>query len=250
MKKALIFAILLYSSCLLCQERYVNIGDQKYRIKDFGKGEMTVVFENGMSDSLEIWGALPDSISKYARVFLYDRADIGKSDLSQSERTIPNMVSELRALLKDQSINPPYVMVGHSMGGLIVRYFSSNYPGDVKGLLLLDPAPESYWKTMSKKKYDEYVKGGTEWYETRFPARYRKEWYSFMTNLKYMDNLNINSNLPVILVSSSAWKWYKYQKDILTGFKNSRQIELEGEHHIFKFHPDLIIQYIRELINE
>jgi pimeloyl-ACP methyl ester carboxylesterase len=250
MKKATIIGLLFYCSCLYCQERYVVIDQQKYRIKEFGKGDITVIFESGMSDSLEVWGGIPDSIAKYTRVFLYDRADIGKSDTSGIERTIPNMVLELRTILKNQNINPPYILVGHSLGGLITRYFSSNYPDEVKGLLLLDPAPESYWNSMSKRALKKYIKGGTEWYETKFPAKYRKEWYQFIPNLEYMNNLNIDKHLPVILVSATAWNWYKYHEDILFGFENSKHIELEGEHYIFKKYPDLIIKYINELVNK
>lgn len=250
MKEAYLLALILYGSCLFGQERMVAIDGQKYRIKEFGRGDVTVIFENGMSDSLEIWGGIPDSVAKNARVLLYDRADIGKSDLSHNERTIPNMVAELRAILNDQNIKSPYVLVGHSMGGLIVRYFSSQYPDEVTGMLLLDPAPETFWKSMSKKEYKDYVKGGTEWYETKYPEKYRKEWYYFMSNINYMDSLTIDRQLPVILVSATAWNWYKFQKDIITGYENARHIELEGEHHIFNDHPGLIVQYISELITK
>jgi pimeloyl-ACP methyl ester carboxylesterase len=250
MKKTIIIGLILNCSCIYCQERYVDIDSQKYRIKEFGKGEMTVIFESGMSDSLEVWGAIPDSVAKYARVFLYDRADIGKSDTSRIERTIPNMVFELRSILENQNISPPYILIGHSLGGLITRYFASNHPEEVKGLLLLDPAPESYWNSMSKKELKEYIRGGTEWYETKFPAKYRKEWYQFVRNLDYMDNLIIDKHLPIILVSATAWHWYKYHEDILVGFEKSKHIELKGEHHIFRYHPDVIIKYINELLNK
>lgn len=247
-----ILAIILLSSCLILdgQERFVNINGQKFRINEFGTGKITVIFESGMSDSLEVWGSIPDSVSLFAHVFTYDRADIGKSDTSRIERTLPNMVNELRSILKNQNINPPYVLVGHSLGGLITRYFSGNYPDEVKGLLLLDPAPESYWNSMSKSDLKKYIEGGTEWYETRFPEKYRKEWYHFIPNLAYMKDLRMNKHLPIILVSASAWKWYKYHEDILKGFDNSKHIELEGEHHIFKNHPDLIINYIKELTSQ
>ncbi len=231
------------------QERFVHINGQKFRINEFGTGKTTVIFESGMSDSLEVWGSIPDSVSLFAHVFMYDRADIGKSDTSRIERTLPNMVNELRSILKNQNINPPYVLVGHSLGGLITRYFSSNYPNEVKGLLLLDPAPESYWNSMSKRDLKKYIEGGNEWYETRFSEKYRKEWYHFIPNLDYMKDLKINKHLPIILVSASAWKWYKYHEDILAGFDKSKHIELEGEHHIFKNHPALIISYIEELIS-
>jgi len=247
--KILFIGLVSLCSCLFGQERFVSVGQQKYRIKELGRGHITVIFESGMSDSLEVWGTIPDSVATFARVFLYDRADIGKSDTSGSVRTIPNMVSELRSILDDQDIKPPYILVGHSLGGLIIRYFASKYPGEVKGLLLLDPAPESYWHGMSKEELDEYIRGGNEWYGKNFPARYRKEWYQFIPNLEYMNDLDIDKNLPVILVSASAWNWYKYQEDIIAGFKNAEHIELEGEHHIYKNHPDLMVKYIRQLVN-
>jgi predicted esterase YcpF (UPF0227 family) len=201
-----------------------------------------------MSDSLEAWGSIPDSVARFAHVFLYDRADIGKSDSSRQKRTIPNMVIELRSILNQQNIRPLYILVGHSLGGYITRYFSSQFPNDVKGLLMLDPAPEAYWKSMSKKELQKYIKGGTEWYNTKFLPGYRKEWLEFIPNMVYMKNLNIPKDLPVILVSASESKWYKYQKKQITGMKNARQIELEGGHYIHRNHPDLIIKYIRELV--
>jgi len=250
MRLITITLIILYCYSSYGQERFVAIDEQKYRIKEFGEGNVTIIFESGMSDSLEVWGSIPDSLAKSARVFLYDRADIGKSDTSRLERTIPNMVFELRSILNDQNLDPPYILVGHSLGGLITRYFASNYPAEVKGLLLLDPAPESFWNSMSKKDLQEYIKGGNEWYEKKFPEKYRKEWYQFIPNLSYMNDLKINKQMPVILVSATAWKWYKYHEDILKGLKNSQHVELEGEHHIFKYHPDLIIKYINELIDK
>lgn len=250
MRKTMIIVFMLYCSSIYCQERYVDIDSQKYRIKVFGKGELTVIFESGMSDSLEVWGEIPDSVSKYTRVFLYDRADIGKSDTSKLERTIPNTVLELRRILKNQEIEPPYILVGHSLGGLITRYFASTYSDEVKGLLLLDPCPESYWNSMSKRELEEYIIGGNEWYQTKFSEKYRKEWYQFIPNLAYMNDLKINKLLPVILVSATAWEWYKYHEDILVGLEYSQHIELEGEHHIYKNHPDLIVKYINELLNK
>lgn len=241
---------MLCFSILHGQDHYTRVNGQKYRTKIMGEGKITVLFESGMSDSLETWGAIPDSVSNFVRVFLYDRADIGKSDTSATDRTIPNVVDELRSILKQDDIKPPYILVGHSLGGLIARYFAGTYPDEVSGLLLLDPSPEAFWNRMSKKDLRKYIEGGNTWYETKFAPRYRKEWVEFVPNLAYMKNLNIPRDLPIILVSASAWKWARYQKKMLAGFENCRQIELEGQHHIYRDHPDLIIGYIKELLPE
>lgn len=241
---------LIFSQCLFSQERYANIEGQKFRIQEYGVGDVTVIFESGMSDSLEAWGSIPNKISSFSRVFIYDRADIGKSDLSRQERTIPNMVSELKSILDHEKIRPPYILVGHSLGGYITRYFSSQYAEDVLGLLLLDPSPEAYWQSMSEKKLNEYIEGGTQWYRTKHAPKYSKEWFSFIPNMVYMKNLKIPDNLPVILVSASESGWYKYQKEILKGLNNTKQIELKGGHYIHRDHPDLIIQFIKKLVSE
>lgn len=221
MKSIFIFILFFFCLNLRSQERYVSIDGQKFRIKEYGVGEVTVIFESGQSDSLETWGSLPDTVASFAHVFLYDRADIGKSDTSRQERTIPNIVTELKSILKHENINPPYILVGHSMGGFITRYFSSQYPDDVKGLLLLDPTPEAYWESMSKRNQKKYIEFGNELNRTKHAPKYRKEWYHYVPNLVYMKNLNISKDLPIILVTAKESNLYKYQEKIIAGFKNA-----------------------------
>lgn len=247
MKRLLTPAILCLCLILNGQERYSNIDGQKFRIKEYGSGTTTVIFESGMSDSLEAWGSIPDSIAAFARVFLYDRADIGKSDSSRQPRTIPNMAGELKRILDAESIHAPFIIVGHSMGGYIARYFAGEFPDEVKGILLSDPAPEAYWESMSEKKLNEYIKGGTEWYRTRFKPQYRKEWYQFIPNMVYMKDLNLSPDLHLIILSASESKWYKYHKKIITGMRNGKVIELTGSHYIHRQYPELTIRYIKEL---
>ena len=247
MKNFLILALICIIGSLDAQEHYTDINGQKFQIKTLGSGPITVLFECGMSDSLEVWGSIPDSVAQFASVFLYDRADIGKSDTSRQERTLPNMLSELHQILEKENIEPPYVLVGHSLGGLIDRYFASTYPGEVKGILLLEPAPEVYWDQMSKNELKKYITGGTEWYNSKFESKYRKEWFQFISNLEYMHHLNIPKGLPIILVSGTAWKLYDYHAKILAGFTNTQHFKLEGDHYIFKQHPNETIGYIRYL---
>lgn len=248
MRNAIIIALLTFSFNLFCQETYVTVNNVKHRIKMMGAGEVTVIFESGMSDSIEAWAAISDSVAKFASVFMYDRADIGYSEPSYQKRTIPNMVSELKNILEYEKIEPPFVFVGHSMGGYIGRYFASLYPKDVQGLLLLDPSAEAYWQSMSNKELNNYIEGGTEWYKTRFEPRYWKEWEQFIPNMAYMENLNIPKDLPIILVSASETKWYKYQKKIIQEFTNTKHFRLRGSHYVHREKPELTIQYIKKLV--
>lgn len=105
MKSTFTIIFLIFCLYVFGQERYVDIVGQKFRIKTMGEGPITVVFENGMSDSLEAWFFNRDSVAKFVHVFLYDRADIGKSDTSRQARTIPNMVTELKSILQHENNN-------------------------------------------------------------------------------------------------------------------------------------------------
>ena len=248
MKSMLTLFLLTISFFLIAGERLIQVNGHSFRIKTMGTGKVCVLFENGMSDSLEVWKSIPDSVAKYARVFLYDRADIGKSGPSWHERTIPNVVDELKSILLQENIQPPYVLAGHSLGGLIDRYYASVYSGEVKGMILFDPSPEAFWKAMSKGELKKYIKGGNEWYESRFEPKYRNEWNAFIPNLAYMDSLNIRASLPVIIISCADWNWEKYQQKIIDGMTDARLEVWKGSHYTHIEHPDSTIRCIRELV--
>lgn len=133
------------------------------------------------------------------------------------------------------------------MGGFIARYFSSQFPDEVKGLILLDPTPEVYYESMLKKDQKKFIEMGNKLNRTKHAPKCWKKWYQFVPNLVYMKNLNISKNLPFILVSASESNLYKYQEKIMAGFKNTRHIELAGGYYLRIKYPDLIIKYIKEL---
>ena len=105
----------------------------------------TVVIEAGLSQFTAhgSYGAAQDSIAAFARVCTYDRAGLGWSDPATTERTHDAMVDDLRALLAATRIRGPLVLVGHSMGGLLVRRYVQRYPRDVRAVVLLDATPEA-----------------------------------------------------------------------------------------------------------
>ena len=106
-------------------------------------GRPTVVLEAGMTQSSATWSSVQPEIAKFARVCAYDRAGLGKSELApESPRTSLHIVADLHRLLDRAGIAGPYVLVGHSLGGLHVRLYASKYPGEVVGLVLVDGVSE------------------------------------------------------------------------------------------------------------
>lgn len=105
-----------------------------------GQGSPTIILENGVGGNTLLWAHLQPSIAETTRVCAYDRAGYGWSEARSGERSTEAMVDELRGLLTLGDIEPPYILVGHSFGGLLIRAFTAEYPGEVVGLVLIDAA--------------------------------------------------------------------------------------------------------------
>jgi pimeloyl-ACP methyl ester carboxylesterase len=116
----------------------VDVGGYRLHINCQGEGEPTVVIESGMSDFSLSWDQVQKEVAKFTRVCTYDRAGLGWSERSPKARTAPNVVRELYDLLTQAGVESPYVFVGHSMGGVYVRLYAHEYPGQVAGMVLVD----------------------------------------------------------------------------------------------------------------
>ena len=121
--------------------RLVDIGGWRLHILCTGEphpGQPTVILEAGIGDFSVEWSLVQPRVAPFARVCSYDRADEGWSDYGPHPRTMHQIVYELHALLDQAGVKPPYVLVGHSYGGWLVRLYRSRYPSDVVGLVLVE----------------------------------------------------------------------------------------------------------------
>ena len=116
----------------------IDIGGYKLHINCTGQGAPVVVLDSGLGDSYVSWMKVQPQIAKFTRVCSYDRAGLGYSDDSPRPRTSKVMAEELHTLLHDADVSPPYILVGHSMGGYNVRLFDSLYRSEVSGMVLVD----------------------------------------------------------------------------------------------------------------
>lgn len=97
-----------------------------------------VVFENGSRATLDGWDKVLDALGPHATLFAYNRPGCANSSPTDTPRDGATIVEELRATLKRKGLAPPYVLVGHSLGGLYMQLFARRYPQEVKGLVLVD----------------------------------------------------------------------------------------------------------------
>lgn len=121
----------------------VNIGTHKLHINASGQGSPTVILESGMGGCSLDWCLVQPEISKFATVVSYDRAGFGWSSISNDKTTCKDYVNDLRLALSELNLKPPYLLVGHSYGGLIMRLFAAEYPDEVIGLVLVDSTHEN-----------------------------------------------------------------------------------------------------------
>jgi pimeloyl-ACP methyl ester carboxylesterase len=122
--------------------RMVDVDGHRLHLQCAGEGKPTVVLEAGLATcSLDWWRVQPE-VAKFARVCAYDRAGHGWSEPGPRPRTSQRLADELHTLLGSAGIEGPYVLVGHSYGGEIVRMFASRYPEEVAGLVLVDSSHE------------------------------------------------------------------------------------------------------------
>jgi pimeloyl-ACP methyl ester carboxylesterase len=121
----------------------IDAGGLKLRAQIDGparEGQPTVVLVSAFGDSLETWKLVQPAVAQFARVVAYDRAGLGQSEADDAPPTPQRIANQLHALLQNAGIKPPYVLVGHSIGGPYVRMFAGLYPSEVAGLVYVDPS--------------------------------------------------------------------------------------------------------------
>jgi pimeloyl-ACP methyl ester carboxylesterase len=129
----------------------VDIGGRRLNIHCTGSGAPTVIVENGGAAFSFDWELVQPEVERFARICTYDRAGYAWSDAGQEFDTFDQSVHDLHILLRKAGIAGPYVRVGHSFGGLLVRFYQVTHPSDVVGMVLVDSSHEESFQAVGPK---------------------------------------------------------------------------------------------------
>ena len=125
--------------------KVVGARGARFHVSCKGEGEPTVILESGISASSLSWAKVQSEVSEFATVCSYDRAGFGWSDRGRGKRTPGRLAQELHLMVNAAGVKPPYILVGHSFGGLIVRAYAAQFPDEVSGVVLVDALHPNEW---------------------------------------------------------------------------------------------------------
>ncbi len=136
----------------------IGHGDKLYLLEK-GAGGPTVLFEAGIAATNLNWFHIQEHVAQFTGTASYDRAGLGWSSPSRSARTPGNIARELHTMLEHAGIKPPYVLVGHSFGGLVMRRFALLYPSEIQSVVLVDPMRCDEWPPLNPGKQAQVDRG-------------------------------------------------------------------------------------------
>lgn len=281
----------------------VDVGGYRLHIRKLGSGTPTILLESGSGESSLSWRDIPENLSSFATVVSYDRAGYAWSEEATTPRTGENIVRELHVALKNTDIQPPYILVGHSLGGMYSRLYTQTYRDEVAGLVLVDARPENdarrtneiYAKERPKVNPTPLISillersGAFRLFPNfmltgRVEDQDRKSFVNIVASPKYfrsvaeegdLASMTENAirgqhlgNLPVRVIARGIQQnltqfgiskrgneqieqsWQMGQREMLNiSTKSKFIVAKKSDHMIIHDQPELVIQVIRELIN-
>jgi pimeloyl-ACP methyl ester carboxylesterase len=123
----------------------IDVGSCRLHLNQQGTGTPVVVLESGIAASSLSWALVQPKVAEFTRVCSYDRAGLSWSDRCAAPRRLDQIVWELNELLARADLSGPYILVGHSFGGAVIRAFADLQVANVAGLVFVDPVSLSYW---------------------------------------------------------------------------------------------------------
>ncbi len=240
----------------------IDVGGHHLFINCGGAGSPTVILEAGWGDVGDTWSLVQPEIAQHTRVCSYDRAGMGNSEAGPEPRDMLRVVNELGTLLENTGVTGPYILVGHSWGGLFARLFADLHPQDVVGLVLVDSShPDMFRRNLAvlppeSSDESEGIKSYREWYTSSIPHPTLKRALFEAGSLGDTPLVVLTAafkdrtyKIPAELDAQLYEVWLELQKEWAEISSNSTHvIAQESGHFIHHDRPDLVIDGILQIV--
>lgn len=222
-----------------------------------------VVFETGLGDFSKLWkeSKVPETIMTNAAVLLYDRAGYNKSTRGPGPRDIKKLRTELEEVINKYADGRKVVLVGHSLGGYIIRDYAIRNPSKTAALLFVDPSHEIYNGTLTQSMEDRIYNNFKTIYGENYGAT--MEARELIEDAQYMRSLAPMPNIPVAVITSmkktppdehsdsDRQLWYSAHESLKTGVTDfSHTSTVLSGHYIMKTEPTLVTNGLKTLLSK
>jgi len=224
-----------------------------------GHGAPTVVFESGLGHGKRIWGPVFNGVCAVTRAVAYDRAGYGQSEVSEQPRSGLQIVAELRALLQAEGLGPPYVLVGHSLGGTYMKLFAKMYPAEVAGVVLVDARHSEFTQRCRQLGVPRLLYEPPEALLTLLAPTPRAELEAAPLSLKQARKGGVFPAVPLIVLTQSSaaerWParlgkvWAASQRNMakLSSLGRIKVLDDSG-HNVHVDRPDVVVRAVLSVV--
>lgn len=265
-------ALLVLASCnknnnrdFLYREETVSAGTHKLAVYNISNpsAKYLIVFETGLGDDSKIWkdSRVPEYISNNSAVLLYDRAGYGHSEKAITPRDVAAMRTDLEKVVEKYAAGRKVILVGHSLGGYIIRDYAIKNKLKTAALLFVDPSHELYNGSLSQELEDAIYNGFKSVYGENFGGTMEAK--ELIEDAQYMSALSNLPDIPTTVLTSMKTTapeehtaadrelWYAAHESLRKGVTDFTHITTTASgHYIMKTEPLLILEQIKNLVKK
>jgi pimeloyl-ACP methyl ester carboxylesterase len=237
--------------------RFADIDGHRIAYRVLGAGKPTIVMISGLGDGMATFRDVAPELAATATVILYDRAGYGNSDASTGPRDAEAAARELSAVLEQSGACGPYVLVGHSLGGLYAEYFAAQHPGQVLGVILEESRPADFTRRCENAGISPCtLPASMAW---TLPEGGRAELAALPTTVDEVERIGTTHGRPVLVLSHplpanpSAFDvlWSTAQRDLTARYSGARQRVADGGgHYIHVDRRAWFVEVVRAFISD
>jgi alpha/beta hydrolase fold len=220
----------------------VDVGGYALFVRCTGHGSPPAVFDAGANNSSSTWSAVEPQVATFTRTCVYDRANLGKSDKAPVPNTSQQIVRHLHTLLGKVQIAGPFVLVGHSFGGLNMGLYARLYPEEAAGLVMVDAANEAGY--VGPTRVCAQVCNGVDYVESGHQVQAAPP-------LPAVPLIVIEHGIPGGVPSQVEPQWHAWRQDLASRSPRSKLIVAErSSHEIQSTQPDLVVAAVQEIVEQ